>query len=114
MQIEETPQDWIQRNLHNIHLALSCFLACICEFDVIRAIWIDPTRAYDPVLKVLLPIYVLFPILFGFSCQLQIKKLLIRGQISAASVRSLRLTVSVMPTMVYGGIILWANAAFHS
>lgn len=112
MQIVKTPQDWTQKHLHNIHLALSCFLACLCEFEVIRAIWIDPTRAHNPVLKTLLPIYVLFPILFGLSSHVQIKKLVSRGEISTASVQSLRLTISVMPTIVYVGIILW-TVAFH-
>jgi hypothetical protein len=113
MQIENNPPDWIQRNLHNINLALSCFLACICEFEVIRGMWIDPTRAYNPVLKALLSIYVLFPIFFGFSGQLQIKKLVIRGEISTTSIQSLRLTISAMLIMVYVGIVLWAQVAFR-
>ena len=115
MLVQERKLDtWTERNIHNINMVLGAGLACICEFEVIRAIWFHPTRVYDLVQIVFMPAYVLFPILFAAAGQLQIKKLVARGGISDSAARPLKSTLGVMMIIVYLGIMMLAHIAFRS
>jgi hypothetical protein len=85
--------NWTERNLHNISMILGAWLACICELEVTQAIWIHPTRVYDLVQIVFMPLYVLFPILFAAAGQLQIRRLVARGGMSDLAARPLKSTL---------------------
>jgi hypothetical protein len=109
-----TSDNWLKRNVHVLDMGVCCFLACVCELQVVVSMWIHPARNYDPVQNVLIPAFILLPILIGFFSRRQIHRLIVKDEMSSAAAWSMKSLLGILLIIVYMGILQFTDVAFHT
>jgi hypothetical protein len=114
MKTEKAPENWCQRNLYLVNMGICSALACICELQVIKFMWIGTGGGgFDRLQIILVLLFVLFPALFGIKGMSQISRLSARGEMSIGAANYLRMAFTCLLLIVYVGIIQFMNLAFR-
>ena len=112
MQIVAISSDRWKGSQHLLRLALCAFLTCICEIEVALGTWITPQHSIKLVQAILLPIFVLLPLLIGLWSLRETNKLANAGEISAKAVKAVSSAISSIALVASAAMMLLTGIAF--
>jgi hypothetical protein len=78
------------------------------------SMWVNPLRKYDTLQDVLVPSFIVLPILIGLFSRRQINRLIVKDEMTATAGWSIKSWLGVLLIVVYMGILQFTDVAFHT